>query len=53
MRQGLFGRIAVVMLGKNANTRYDFAVATGDKGSALKIKESEIIDDFSQIVCGC
>lgn len=33
--------------------QYDFAVAIGDKRSALKIKELEIIDDFSQIVCGC
>lgn len=28
-------------------------MAFGDQGSALKIKELEVIDDFSQIVCGC
>lgn len=53
MRQGPFGRIAGVRQGKNANMQYDFAVAIGDKGSALKIKELEVSDDFSQIVCGC
>lgn len=28
-------------------------MAFGDQGSALKIKELEVIDGFSQIVCGC
>lgn len=41
------------MLCKNANAWYGFAMAFGDQGSALKIKELEVIDDFSQIVCGC
>lgn len=28
-------------------------MAFGDQESALKMKELEVIDDFSQIVCGC
>ena len=28
-------------------------MAFGDQGCALKIKELEVIDDFSQIGCGC
>lgn len=43
----------VIMRCKNANAWYGFAMAFGDEGTALQIRELEIIDDFSQIACGC
>lgn len=43
----------VARLRDGAGTWYGFAVAFGDRGSALKIKELEVIAAFSQVVCGC
>jgi len=47
---GLFSLIAVRPLRKNPDTWHGFATAFGDQGSALKIKELEVVGDFRQVV---
>lgn len=47
--RGCSALAVVIMQCKNANAWYGSAVAFGDQGAALKIRELEVIDDLSQI----